>query len=80
MTVSDAMINHYIEEFGLKRVTPDEIVGILANLGSSNVRANEAIVFTMLRKMLLAYFYRADLRRRERRRAARSSGGTTGGR
>jgi hypothetical protein len=58
ITVSDAMINHSLEEWGLKKVSKDEIVGILKGLGQGNARANEAIVFSMLRKLLLADFYR----------------------
>jgi hypothetical protein len=58
MSVSDALINHYIEEMGLNKVSRDEVVGILDNLGQGNAQANESIVFNTLRKMLLAYFYR----------------------
>jgi hypothetical protein len=58
MTVSDALINHYIEEMGLKNVSQEQIVGILKSIGQHNAQSNEAIVFNMLRKMLLAHFYR----------------------
>jgi hypothetical protein len=58
MTVSVQMINHYIEEMGLKKVGGDQIEMILSRIGSGNARQNEAIVFSMLRKMLLAHFYR----------------------
>jgi hypothetical protein len=58
MTVSDQMINHYIEEMGLKKVGSDQIEQILKSIGQGNSRQNEAIVFSMLRKMLLAQFYR----------------------
>ena len=38
---------------------PDNFgLAILDNIGQGNPRANEAIVFNTLRKMLLAYFYR----------------------
>ena len=59
ITVSDDMVNHYIEEFSLNNVTQDEILGILASVGQNDVRENEVIVFSMLRKMLAAYFYRS---------------------
>ena len=57
MTVSDTMINHYLEEMGLKNVDSEGVVGVLGAVGQRNARVNEAIVFSMLRKMLLAYFY-----------------------
>lgn len=58
ITVSDAMINHYLQEFGLNRVGSEDIRGLLASAGSNaNARGNEAIVFTTLRKLLVAYFY-----------------------
>lgn len=57
MSISSEMINRYISEIGLRRVDSDDVLGILANLGDGNVQANEAIVFTTLRKLLLAYFY-----------------------
>jgi hypothetical protein len=59
ITVSDDMVNHYIEEFSLNNVTQDEILGIMASVGQNDARENEAIVFSMLRKMLAAYFYRS---------------------
>ncbi len=57
MSVSPEMINRYISEIGLRRVDSNDVLGILANLGDGNVQANEAIVFSTLRKLLLAYFY-----------------------
>jgi hypothetical protein len=57
MSISSEMINRYISEIGLRRVDSDDVLGILANLGDGNVQANEAIVFSTLRKLLLAYFY-----------------------
>ncbi len=59
MTVSDALINHYIEELGLNNVSGEQIVDILNRLGQHNAQSNEAIVFNMLRKMLLAHFYQS---------------------
>jgi hypothetical protein len=58
MTVSDTLINHYIQEMGLKKVTGEQVAQILSNVGQQNRQANEAIVFNTLRKMLLQYFYR----------------------
>lgn len=57
ITVSDAMINHYLEEFGLNRVDSNDIIGVLRSSGGGNAAQNEAIVFTTLRKLLQAYFY-----------------------
>jgi hypothetical protein len=57
ITVSDAMINHYLEEFGLNRVDSTDIFGVLRSSGDGNAAQNEAIVFTTLRKLLQAYFY-----------------------
>jgi hypothetical protein len=58
MTVSDDMINYYIEQFGLNRVDSNTVRAILANTGDGSVRGNEALVFATLRKLLLSYFYR----------------------
>lgn len=57
MTVSDDLINHYIEEVGSNKVSGEQVEGILKNIGQRNVRTNEAIVFNMLRKLMLAHFY-----------------------
>jgi hypothetical protein len=58
ITVSDAMINHYIEEFGLGRATTDDIRGLLGSIGSrGDAGGNEAVVFSTLRKLLMAHFY-----------------------
>jgi hypothetical protein len=58
MTVSDEIVNYYIEQFGLNRVDSNTVRSILANTGDGNVRGNEALVFATLRKLLLSYFYR----------------------
>ncbi len=59
ITVSDATINHFLQEFGLKRVGTEQIRGIIAQLGrEGNARNNEAVVINTLRKLLMAYFYR----------------------
>jgi hypothetical protein len=58
MTVSDNMINHYLEEFGLRRVDSEGIRGILSHMGQKDARSNEAVIFSTLHKLLLAYFYR----------------------
>ncbi|HEX6960664.1 MAG TPA: hypothetical protein VF175_02265 [Lacipirellula sp.] len=58
MTVSDSLINHYIQELGLKNVDGQTVERILDNIGQGNARANESIVFNTLRKLLLAHFYR----------------------
>lgn len=57
ISVSDEMVNHYIEEFGLNRVSSQDVVGLLATTGDGNAAANEAIVFGTLKKLLMAYFY-----------------------
>ncbi|MCC6492212.1 MAG: SurA N-terminal domain-containing protein [Pirellulales bacterium] len=56
ITVSDQMINRYLEEVGLNKVGGDQILSIFNNLGNS--RQTEAIVFATLRKLLAADFYR----------------------
>jgi hypothetical protein len=58
MSVSDNVINHYIQEIGLRKVSGQDVAQILANIGRGNQQANEAIVFNTLRKMLLQHFYR----------------------
>ncbi len=58
MSVSDTLINHYIQEMGLRKVSGEEVAQILANIGRGQQQANEAIVFNTLRRMLLQYFYR----------------------
>jgi hypothetical protein len=57
MTVSDGLINHYIDEIGLKKVSPQQVEQILSHIGTQNARQNEAIIFATLRKLLLANFY-----------------------
>jgi hypothetical protein len=57
LSVSDNIINHYIDEIGLKKVGGAEIEAILERLGQGNPRQNEAIIFSTLRKMLLGWFY-----------------------
>ncbi len=57
MTVNDGLINHYIDEIGLKKVSPQQVEQILSHIGTQNARQNEAIIFATLRKLLLANFY-----------------------
>jgi hypothetical protein len=57
MSVSDGLINHYIDEIGLKKVSPQQVEQILSHIGTQNPRQNEAIIFATLRKLLLANFY-----------------------
>lgn len=59
MSVSDNLINHYLEELGSKNVDGAGVVAILKNMGQGNSRTNEAVVFDTLRKILLGYFYRS---------------------
>ncbi|MCA9135660.1 MAG: hypothetical protein KDB00_02845, partial [Planctomycetales bacterium] len=60
ITVDDSVINHYITEFGLRRVPTDQVRAILANVGRGDIRANEAMVFSQLRKLLMAHYYRSS--------------------
>jgi hypothetical protein len=59
ITVSDDMINHYVEAFGLNNVSREDTLAILGSVGRRDLRENESVVFSMLRKMLAAYFYRS---------------------
>jgi hypothetical protein len=58
--VSDAVVMHYLREFGLGQVAPEEIAGILASSADGNLRANEAILFGTLRKILAAHYYQSS--------------------
>jgi hypothetical protein len=58
ITVSDAMVNAYLTEFGLQRVGNDQTRAILANVGKGDVKNNEKVVLSTIRKLLTAYYYR----------------------
>jgi hypothetical protein len=62
MSVSDDVINHYMEELGGGRLDSDDIVRLLAATGDGHVGTSEAIVFGTLRKLLLEHFYRNSYR------------------
>lgn len=58
ITVSDAMVNSYLTEFGLQRVGNDQTRSILAHVGKGDVKNNEKVVLSTIRKLLTAYYYR----------------------
>ncbi|MCA9231050.1 MAG: peptidyl-prolyl cis-trans isomerase [Planctomycetales bacterium] len=57
MTVSDEMINHYLREFGLRKVTDAEIAQILQKNSRSDIRFSEKQLFAGLRELLLGNYY-----------------------
>jgi hypothetical protein len=57
ITVSDDLINYFLEEWGLRRVDSNDVVGLLGSVGEGNVSQNQAIVFETLEKLLKSYFY-----------------------
>lgn len=57
ITVSDDIINLYIEQLGLNKVGEDQMLRLLGSVGNGNPNTSEGIVFGTLRKLLLAFFY-----------------------
>lgn len=57
IVVSDDVVNHYIEQMGLNKVSNEEIVRLLGTVGNRNPNTSEGIVFGTLRKLLAAFFY-----------------------
>jgi len=57
MTVSDEMINHYLKEFGLRKVTDPEIAQILQKTSRADVSHAEKQLFAGLRELLLRNYY-----------------------
>ncbi|NOY30226.1 MAG: hypothetical protein GXP28_08620 [Planctomycetes bacterium] len=57
MTVSDEMINHYLREFGLRKVTDPQIAQILQKTNRADVGHSEKQLFAGLRELLLQNYY-----------------------
>jgi len=57
MTVSDEIINHYLREFGLRKVSDSEIAQILKKIGRGDVGYAEKQLFSGLRELLLQNYY-----------------------
>ena len=57
MTVSDQMINFYLREFGLRKVSDPEIAEILKKTSRTDVSYSERQLFAGLRELLLQNYY-----------------------
>ncbi|MCA9257680.1 MAG: hypothetical protein KDA61_00715, partial [Planctomycetales bacterium] len=57
MSVSDDVINYYLQEWSLRKLPTDHVLAVLRSVGQGNLQANEAILYSTLRKLLLEHFY-----------------------
>jgi len=57
MSVSDEMINHYLREFGLRKVSDVEIGQILKKTSPADVGHSEKQLFAGIRELLLQNYY-----------------------